>query len=202
MFSVWGGRERDDVAGSIPSTVSTHQSNLNSYLTTTNGHLTTLLSLTNAIRADKDAITSADRSIAEKTASLVKLQAPPDALDVQSQKLVIRQKENALADAKAALADYSVCAPFGGTVAAVNVKKGDSVSSGIALATLITEQKIAEVSLNEVDVAQVKAGQRATLTFDAVPDLSISGEVAEIDSLGTVSQGVVFGVSAAIGIIF
>src|SRR5207248_903868 len=32
---------------------------------------------------------------------------------------------------------------------------------------------------------------KATLTFDAIPDLTISGTVAEIDSLGTVSQGVV-----------
>lgn len=176
---------------SVPSTVSTHQSNLNSYLSTANSHLSSLLSIINTIKADKDAITSADRSIAEKTASLAKLQELPDALDVRSAQISIQQKKDALADAKEKLADYSVRAPFDGTITNVDAKRGDSVSSGAALATLITEQKIAEVSLNEVDVAQVKVGQKATLTFDAVPDLSISGEVAEIDSIGTVSQGVV-----------
>ena len=30
-----------------------------------------------------------------------------------------------------------------------------------------------------------------TLTFDAVPDLTMTGKVAQIDSIGTVSQGVV-----------
>lgn len=59
------------------------------------------------------------------------------------------------------------------------------------MATLITKQRVAEISLNEVDVAQVKVGQKVTLTFDAIEDLSITGEVLEIDSIGAVSQGVV-----------
>ena len=49
----------------------------------------------------------------------------------------------------------------------------------------------ANISLNEVDVAKVKVGQRVTLTFDAVEDLEITGEVAEVDAIGAVSQGVV-----------
>ena len=34
-------------------------------------------------------------------------------------------------------------------------------------------------------------GQKATLTFDAVSDLSITGNVVQMDAIGTVSQGVV-----------
>ena len=45
--------------------------------------------------------------------------------------------------------------------------------------------------MNEVDVAKIQVGQKAPLTFDAVPDLTITGEVSEIDSIGIVSQGVV-----------
>ncbi|MBU1032431.1 MAG: hypothetical protein ABH820_02770, partial [Patescibacteria group bacterium] len=44
---------------------------------------------------------------------------------------------------------------------------------------------------NEVDVSNVKVGQKATLTFDAVQDLTIAGSVSEVDMVGTVSQGVV-----------
>ena len=73
----------------------------------------------------------------------------------------------------------------------MNVKRFDSVGSGTSVATFITKQKIAEISLNEVDVAKIKIGDKTTLTFDAIPDLTITGTVAEIDSLGTVSQGVV-----------
>ena len=82
-------------------------------------------------------------------------------------------------------------APADGVAAKINFKKSDSVSGGAIAATFITNQRIAEISLNEIDVAKIKVGQKSTLTFDAIPDLSISGEVAEIDTIGTVSQGVV-----------
>ena len=45
--------------------------------------------------------------------------------------------------------------------------------------------------MNEIDVAKVKTGQKVTLTFDAVSNLTITGQVAEVDAVGTVSQGVV-----------
>lgn len=89
------------------------------------------------------------------------------------------------------MADYFVRAPFAGTLAKVNIKKSDTVSAGTVVATLITKKQLAEISLNEVDVAKVKIGQKATLTFDAVAGLAISGIVADIDTIGTVSQGVV-----------
>ena len=55
----------------------------------------------------------------------------------------------------------------------------------------ITKQKIAEISLNEVDVAQVAVGKKALLTLDAIEELTIEGEVVEIDAVGTENQGVV-----------
>jgi HlyD family secretion protein len=73
----------------------------------------------------------------------------------------------------------------------MDVKKSDEVSSGSAIATLITDSKFAEISLNEVDIAKVKVGQKATLTFDAIDNLSITGQVTETDIVGAVSQGVV-----------
>ena len=175
----------------IPSTLPTHQSALDSYTNTTNSHLLNTLAIKRTIEDSEGAITNADRTIAEKNESLVKLKAGADALDIQSQELAIRQRENALLDAKEKLADYVVRAPFDGIIAKADVKKGDSVSSGSILATLITRQKLAEISLNEVDVAKVNVGGKATLTFDAVPDLTITGQVAELDQVGTISQGVV-----------
>jgi len=169
----------------------THLASLNSYTGKTNTHLLNLLTIENTIQADKQAIINADRTISEKQASIAKLQAGTDALDIQTQELNIKQKENALLDAKEKLADYSIQAPFDGIVSKVDIKKGDSASTGTAVATMITEQQIAEVSLNEVDAAKVKVGQKATLTFDAVDNLSITGKVLEIDTIGTVSQGVV-----------
>ena len=154
----------------LPAIITTHQTILNSDTSKTNSDLTNLLSTQTNIKNDKDAFPSTN-------------------LDLQSSELSVTQKQNALQDAKNALADYYVYAPFDGTIASVPVVVGDSASS--TLGTIITSQQVAVMSLNEVDVAKLSLGQKATLTFDAVPDLTITGKVVQIDSIGTVSSGVV-----------
>ena len=151
---------------------SSSQNTLSAYENTINGHLDNLFLVKTNIKDYKDAFLNSD-------------------LDIQSSELSVKQKENALQDAKDKLADYFIRAPFAGTIAIVNIKKGDSVSTSTVVATLMTDKQIAEISINEVDVAKIKIGEKATLTFDAVSDLAISGVVTEIDSVGTVSQGVV-----------
>jgi len=155
-----------------PTEYASLQDTLSTYTNTINSHLSSLLSIKTSIKNYKDAFPNAN-------------------LDLQSSMLTIKQKENALADAIEKLNDYSVRAPFDGIIATVPVNLGESASSGMVMATIITTKKLATISLNEVDVAQIKLNQKATLTFDALTDLTISGEVAEIDSIGTVSQGVV-----------
>ena len=148
------------------------QNTLASYTSTINGHLSSLLTALTNINDNKDSSQNAS-------------------LDLQSAQLSVTQKENALQDAKDNLADYFIRAPYAGTVANMVIKKSDSVSGSTIIATLITDKQIAEISLNEVDVAKIKIGEKADLTFDAIPDLTISGIVEEIDPIGTVSQGVV-----------
>ncbi len=186
-----------------------HLSVLNGYTAKINSRLSDLLSIKSTIKANKEAIinferdiremnqnqpfelSAAEQSVKEKEYSLAKLKAGADSLDIESSELAVKQRENALSDAKEKLDDYFLRAPFDGVVAKLNIKKGDSVSSASVITAFITKQKIAEISLNEVDVAKIKVGQKATLTFDAIPNLSISGQAAEVDTVGTVSQGVV-----------
>ncbi|OHA34461.1 MAG: hypothetical protein A3H13_02060 [Candidatus Taylorbacteria bacterium RIFCSPLOWO2_12_FULL_48_11] len=156
----------------IPAGVASHQSALNEYTGTLNSHLTKLLSAADTIKDAKDNYSDSD-------------------LDLASQALALKQKENSLLDAKEKLDDYTVRAPFSGILAKLNIEKGDDVSSGTAVATLITTRKIAEISLNEVDAAKVALGQKATLIFDAVSDVKADGVVSEMDTIGTMSQGVV-----------
>lgn len=181
------------------SLANTHLSTLNTYTSKTNSMLTSLLSAKTGIQNDKDSIVSADRTIAENTQSLAKLKAGTDPLDLQSAQLSVQQRENALLDVQEKLADYYIRAPFAGTIANLNIKYTDSVSSGTTIATLVGKQVLVEISLNEVDVAKIKVGQKATMTFDAIDGLTISGEVVEVNPLGTVSQGVV---SYAVKIVF
>lgn len=173
------------------SIATTHLASLNTYTGQTNTHLINLLGSKTTIQNDKDAIVNADRTITEDTQSLAKLKNGTDPLDIQTAELAVKQRENALLDARDNLADYAVIAPFDGTVAKLNVKKADAISTATVITTLITRQKIAQISLNEVDAAKIKTGEKATFTFDAINGLSITGQVAEIDTVGTVAQGVV-----------
>ena len=155
------------------------------------------LSITETQLTDLTAITT---SLDQKISALSSLSKTIDQLkdkisdydnQIDSQERTIKQKEDALDKAKENYENCFVRANFDGKIAKVNVKKGDTLSSATALFTLISNQKIAEISLNEVDAAKVKIGQKATLTFDALPDSTLTGKVSEIDTVGTVSQGVV-----------
>lgn len=144
------------------------QKNLTSWTSTTNGYI-------NNLSSNLD-------SIEEGTLALNDFIAGADALDVKGARLTVENKQ-------AAYNDCFLYSPFDGVIATLTAKVGDSSSGTIG--TLITKQKIATISLNEVDIAKIKLDQKATLTFDAIDDLSITGRVAGIDSVGTVSQGVV-----------
>lgn len=182
----------DKMVGSRPpAMLATHSLELEEHTSTANAHLGSILNINNSIRTSHDAVTNAERTIAEKTQSLADLKSGPDSLDLESQEISIQQKKNSLTDARENLLDYYIRAPFAGTIADLSVKVGDTVSQSSVVATVITSQMVAEIPLNEVDIASVKLQQKATLTFDAISDLGITGEVAEIDAIGTESQGVV-----------
>lgn len=159
------------------------QTNVSGWTSKVNNHLTNLISAKTTIKNARNSLESATRTIAQRKENLADIVEGTDALDIESQRLNVQQK---LADYE----KYIIRAPFDGILASMNVKKGDSVS-GVTVGTFITKQKVAEISLNEIDAAKIIVGQPATLTFDAVEDLTATGTVASIDLIGTVTQGVV-----------
>ncbi|MCX6718311.1 MAG: efflux RND transporter periplasmic adaptor subunit [Candidatus Staskawiczbacteria bacterium] len=154
------------------SIADTHLTSLNSYSSKTNSDAISLLNSQSTLKSDKTAISNAD-------------------LDVTSQQLSLTKAQNAVADAKSALSNYYIYAPFGGIIGATSVKKGDTISSSTSAITFITQNQMTAISLSETDIPKIKMGDKAILTFDAISGLSITGKVTEIDTLGTVSQGVV-----------
>lgn len=152
--------------------------------TTVSGLVTTINATVSETLSSKNSLPDSKKTLANAKDDLEELKEGPSILELRAEELTLRQKQEALAD-------YNVRAPFGGIIASVGAKKGESVTSGATIATLITKQKIAEISLNEIDAVKIEIGQKATLTFDATEDLTITGNVIEIDLVGTVNQGVV-----------
>lgn len=170
----------------LPSYVNTLTASLRTYLSTANTSQTSLLTAKKTIQTDKQAIVTN-----QNTVDLLRVGntngANPISLQISANS--IASAESNLAKLKSDLLDYTVYSPFDGIVASVSSKVGDQSSA--AIASIITSQQLATLSLNEVDAAKIKIGQRATLTFDAIDDLTLTGKVASIDAAGTVSQGVV-----------
>ncbi len=102
------------------------------------------------------------------------------------------------------LTSGTIVAPTSGTVSDLLITKGMQIGSSNTSAgssTNISNQTVASiqtgnaatvsVSVSEVDAPQIKVGQEATITFDALPNKTFTGKVLGIDTTGTVSSGVV-----------
>lgn len=170
-------------------TVSLPNTQAANYLSNLNAYQSALLSQTQALNNAEASIVSAQNSLEQQKAQLALKVAAAAPADVRMSLAQIQISQAQVYAAQAAISNNVLTAPFDGQIAAVNLQVGEQ-ASGI-IATLITNQKIAALSLNEVDIAKIKIGDKATLSFDAIDALSISGEVAQIDTLGTVAQGVV-----------
>lgn len=151
----------------------TDKSTLASYLSLVNTDTTTLLNLQNSF------------------ANYLNNANNPVTFNLRALELNVEQAQNALDNAKDNLNDYYVYAPFDGIVSQLNINVGDNININTPVCVLITKDKIAKITLTEVDLAKTKLGDKAQLTFDALPDFKTTGQVIEIDPLGIESQGVV-----------
>lgn len=158
------------------------------------GQLIAILDTADAVKAVRDAELSLElaRIKLEQTKITNNNDSSADALARQSQKISVTQQEIRLRDAQEKLLDYSVRAPFDGVVTNLSVNPGDSISRDTLLASVITTEMIAKISLNEVDAARVRNDNAVQLTVDALGGQTLSGRVTKIDTIGTITQGVVY----------
>jgi RND family efflux transporter MFP subunit len=139
--------------------------------------------------ADK-AVVDAQNNLATAQSALGNMTADP--LDVALKQVQVASAQSALDQVVARLGNTTLVAPFDGIVAAANVQAGQSVNAG-TVAVQIADPSGIEVSttVDEIDVPQVKQGQKATISLDALPNDEFSGIVSSISSFGNVQSGVV-----------
>ena len=139
--------------------------------------------------ADK-AVVDAQYNLANAEEALANMKV--DTLDVELKQAQVTSAQTALDEALARLENTNVVAPFDGVVSAVNVEAGDTVNAGTVIIKIVDPSDI-EVSaiVDEIDVAQVQVGQKATVTLDAYSDFELSGVVSSISSFANSQSGVV-----------
>jgi HlyD family secretion protein len=93
---------------------------------------------------------------------------------------------------RSTLATAEIKAPFAGTVTDATPLKGDLVNPGDQAFRIDDLKRLfVEVPVSEVDINNIKVGQRVTLTFDAIAGRQYNGKISDVAQVGTVSQGAV-----------
>lgn len=160
----------------------------------------------NQVQTSASAIDDAKNSL-EKA----KLNADPASLDSQiaNAKLSLDDAQLSLEKAEKTLEDYTITAPISGKVVRKNTKTGDKVgnntgaseasvsststssSASSAMAVIYDLSNLEfDLSVDEMDVADVKEGMEVIITADAVEHETFTGYVTKVGIDGTASNGV------------
>ena len=134
-------------------------------------------------------LTSAEARLAD-----MKSGGEPRNIELMEQQVALAQL--ALDEAREALDGATIIAPFDGVISGVGVDVGDRVFTsayGADVIALLLDPSRAELdaTADEIDIDQLELGQRATVTFDALPGVEVSGEVLSISPGGKSQAGVV-----------
>lgn len=104
----------------------------------------------------------------------------------------VDQARSSARQAELALAQAELVAPFEGTVAAVNTSVGEQATAGLPIITVLDPSRYCvTIAVDELEVGQLAVGQRADLTFEALPNTVVSGTVKHIGEAATVDGGVI-----------
>ncbi|MFA6941452.1 MAG: efflux RND transporter periplasmic adaptor subunit [Clostridiaceae bacterium] len=152
------------------------------------------------LAADKATLATAKAQLAtDNSASMVdSTKISADEKSISDAKSKISDDEYTVTDARAALSDaeeavdnQTAASPIAGTVTAVSSSNGDSLQAGKSVITVTDMNTLkVNVSVDELDITSVKAGQAATITFDALTGKTFTGSVESIAQTGTTSNSV------------
>lgn len=96
-----------------------------------------------------------------------------------------------LSAAQTALRQTELRAPIAGAIANIDVTTGEQVTAGQTIASIgdMTTWLIETTDVSELDVVRVAVGDRATITFTALPGVEAGGVVDSIEARGTKVNG-------------
>lgn len=111
--------------------------------------------------------------------------------DIALAETAVAQAKVAVEAAQVALGRTAITAPFAGTITRIDVRRGEFIAPGQPLITLgdLSTLRIETTDLDEIDVARITVGQAATLTFDALSNLTLTGHITRIAAMAEPGAG-------------
>lgn len=135
-------------------------------------------------------LADAKAGMASAEANLAKLKKGPNANDLRQAEIGVEQALIALEQARMNLENAQVVAPMDGTVLAVNVEAGLSISGGTVVATLADTSKLKlTVNVEQKEISHIQIGQNAAVSVYALPDRTFTGVVDLIIPVSDMSTG-------------
>lgn len=125
------------------------------------------------------------------------LQLSSESLTRQTQTAAdsLRSAELSLEDAKYAMDNYTITAPISGTIIQKNIQAGETVGSDSTAAAnpmcIIHDLSYLELTLHvdELQILSIKAGQKVSITADAVQGKKFAGVVTNVSPAGSTTAG-------------
>lgn len=128
----------------------------------------------------------------------------PAASSVDAAKTTLANAQQAVADAQATADKRTVTAPVSGSVIAVNAQNGapwggaaasGSTTTGPLVQIADLSQLRITTSVDEMDISSLAIGQSATVTFSALPDVTLEGTVERVATASESSESYGYGYS-------
>ena len=112
-------------------------------------------------------------------------------INLKKQQLSINQSRTTIAELQKEEEGSTITATISGTITAVSAAAGDSVNLSSVIAEIANYDSLEiVVGIDELDISQVKLGQTAVVTVEALDSKAYDGKVVDIADEGTSSNGV------------
>lgn len=133
-------------------------------------------------------VAAAEAGLHTAQAGLEQVEAPTRDVDLAVAQARIETAQVALRQAERQLEKATLRAPFAGAIGENNLSLGEEVVGPAGPAAMviadIAHWKIETSNLTERDIVRITVGLPATLSFDALPELSLPGKVTAIKPMG------------------
>jgi HlyD family secretion protein len=145
-----------------------------------------------AVQAAQAGVPSSQAAYQAAQAKLTQTIGPPLSTDITQAAEAVRTAQLSLQGAQLTLDNQTLRAPFSGTVISVPADVGQQIATTTVIANLANPNALeVDANVDETSVTQLKAGQTATVTLDALPGRTFNAVVAAVTPSGTTQQGVV-----------
>lgn len=134
----------------------------------------------------ESARSAAEARVRQAEAELARVTQGADTDDLAAARAALDQADARLEQARVALDDQALRAPFAGMIGAIDVREGEHVAPGVPVLQIgdLAAWRVETEDLTELDIVDIEEGAPVVMTFDAIDGLEMAGKVDRIRTFG------------------